>query len=279
MPRPTAVLAVAALMAACGAAQAGSAGSAAADAPTASAARSPLPDTVPPAPPAAPSAAPTAAAGPALSVSAADESPDCRRVKCVALTFDDGPGRHTGTLLRHLAKHDARATFFVVGRNAAADPGAVRRTAEAGHEIGNHSWSHRDLTRLSDSGIRADLARADRAIEKATGAAPELFRPPYGALDAGVRKQAGRPVVLWSVDTLDWRYRDSATVARRAVKGAKPGAVILFHDIHPTTVKAIPEVLKSLSKRGYHFVTVSGLFRGKPPKLVHSGAPRAAGSR
>ncbi|MBG0817839.1 polysaccharide deacetylase family protein [Planomonospora sp. ID82291] len=193
---------------------------------------------------------------------------------CVALTFDDGPGRHTGTLLRHLAEYRARATFYVVGRNVAEHPGAVRRMVEAGHEIGNHTWSHPDLTRLPAAAIRTQLARTDRAVEKAAGVTPATVRPPYGAHDAAVRRRIGRPVVLWSVDTEDWRHRDRSAVARRAVRAVDPGDVILFHDIHPTTVKAIPQVLKRLSARGYRFVTVTELFGGKPPRLAYRGPRR-----
>ncbi|GIH81362.1 polysaccharide deacetylase family protein [Planobispora longispora] len=203
------------------------------------------------------------------------KSVNCRKVKCVALTFDDGPGEHTDELLNHLAKYNARATFYVVGQNVAASPDIVRRTAEAGHEIGSHSWSHRDLTTLSAADLRADLDRTEKAIEDATGVAPKTMRPPYGAFNETVRKTSPLPVVLWSVDTEDWRYRDSARVVRKA-KSVSPGGIVLFHDIHPTTVNAIPQVLESLSKRGYHFVTVSQLFGGKPPKVVYSGAPEAA---
>ncbi|MFC6580360.1 polysaccharide deacetylase family protein [Planomonospora parontospora] len=228
--------------------------------------------------PAVPAQKPAAPAAPAQEP-AAQASADCRRIKCVALTFDDGPGRYTGTLLRHLAAYRARATFYVVGRNVAENPGVVRRAVEAGHEIGNHTWSHHDLTRLPAAAIRADLARTDRAVERAAGVTPETVRPPYGAHNTAVRRQTKRPVVLWSVDTEDWRHRDSSAVARRAIKGAAPGAVILFHDIHPTTVKAIPKVLKSLSARGYRFVTVSELFGGKPPRLAYGGRRDAPGSR
>ncbi|MFI7439355.1 polysaccharide deacetylase family protein [Nonomuraea indica] len=197
--------------------------------------------------------------------------PDCRRVKCVALTFDDGPGPYTATLLRHLAARKARATFFVVGQNVVAHPDLVRRAAAAGHEIGGHSWSHRDLTTLRAASIRADLARTAKAVKAATGVAPTIMRPPYGAQNAYVRKHAKQPMIMWSVDTLDWRYRSSARVARVAVKNARPGGIILFHDIHPTTVKAIPRVLKKLSARGYHFVTVSELLGTAPGKLVYRG--------
>ncbi|MGW0807327.1 polysaccharide deacetylase family protein [Nonomuraea sp. NPDC002799] len=198
---------------------------------------------------------------------------DCRRLKCVALTFDDGPGPHTDTLLRHLAARRARATFFVVGQNVTAHPGVLRRTVAAGHEIGNHTWSHPDLTRLSGAGVRSQLARTDRAVKAATGIVPSLIRPPYGALNTFVRARTSRPMVMWSVDTLDWRFHDSAKVARKVAKTVRPGSIILFHDIHPTTVRAIPRVLKTLSARGYTFVTVSRLFGGHPPRLAFSGAP------
>ncbi|MFI7228072.1 polysaccharide deacetylase family protein [Nonomuraea angiospora] len=198
---------------------------------------------------------------------------DCRHVKCVALTFDDGPGPYTDTLLAYLAAYHARATFFVVGGNVVTYPRVLRRTVAAGHEIGNHTWSHPDLTRLSPARVRSQLGRTDQAIRAVTGVVPRLVRPPYGALNATVRRQTGRPMVLWSVDTLDWRYRSSATVARRALRAVRPGSVILFHDIHPTTVRAIPRVLRKLAGRGYRFVTVSELFGGRPPRLVFNAAP------
>ncbi|MFF4616996.1 polysaccharide deacetylase family protein [Nonomuraea jabiensis] len=198
---------------------------------------------------------------------------DCHRVKCVALTFDDGPGPYTDTLLAYLAAYHAHATFFVVGSNVVAYPGVLHRTVAAGHEIGNHTWSHPDLTRLSPARVRSQLGRTDQAIRAVTGVVPRLVRPPYGAFNGTVRRQTGRPLVLWSVDTLDWRYRSSATVARRALRSVRPGSVILFHDIHPTTVRAIPRVLRKLAGRGYRFVTVSELFGGHPPRLVFNAAP------
>ncbi|GAA3141462.1 hypothetical protein GCM10020001_075330 [Nonomuraea salmonea] len=205
-----------------------------------------------------------------VKVAARARPVDCRRAKCVALTFDDGPGAYTDALLRHLAAYRAKATFFVVGQNVAANPGIVRRTYAAGHEIGSHTWSHPDLTKLPAAGVRAQLARTDRVVKAAIGVVPRLVRPPYGAVNAAVSRLTGRPMVLWSVDTLDWRHRDSAKVARKAVRSVRPGSVILFHDIHPSTVRAMPRILKALSKRGYRFVTVTRLFNGHPPRTVYS---------
>ncbi|MDP4507075.1 polysaccharide deacetylase family protein [Nonomuraea turcica] len=197
---------------------------------------------------------------------------DCRRVKCVALTFDDGPGPYTDALLRRLKAHRARATFFVVGQNVTAYPAILRRTVAAGHEIGGHTWSHANLTRLPAAAVRAEFARTDQAIKAATGLVPRLIRPPYGALNASVRMQSTRPMVMWSVDTLDWLHRDSARVTKKALKAVRPGSIVLFHDIHPTTVRAMPGILKTLSARGYTFVTVSQLFGGNPPPVAYSGA-------
>ena len=259
--------------------------------PTPSATPSATPSSVPSATPSAtpsssagatPRPTPSSGAGAAVvaRVEAGREKPvnrpagqpvDCRRVKCVALTFDDGPGPYTDTLLRHLAAHQAPATFFVVGQNVAAYPSVLRRTAAAGHEIGNHTWSHQDLTKLSAAAVRTELARTDEAVRAAVGFVPALVRPPYGAFDNTLRVRIKRPLVLWSVDTLDWLHRDSARVARVAIRSARPGGIILFHDIHPTTVKAIPRVLKALSRKGYTFVTVSQLFDGRPPRLVYEG--------
>ncbi|MEV0200930.1 polysaccharide deacetylase family protein [Nonomuraea sp. NPDC050691] len=215
-----------------------------------------------------PSAPPTAESAPAV---------DCHRAKCVALTFDDGPGPWTQALLAHLARFHARATFFVVGQNAALSPDVVRQAAEAGHELGNHSWSHRDLTRLTAAQVRDDLRRTDEAIRKAAGVTPSVVRPPYGAVNAVVRAQTPHPLVMWNVDTLDWKYRDAARVTRAALSAAKPGAIILFHDIHPTTVAAIPRVLRGLSARGYHFVTVTQALGGEIPRsgTVFSGVAPA----
>ncbi|MBC9728942.1 polysaccharide deacetylase family protein [Streptomyces sp. TRM68367] len=185
---------------------------------------------------------------------------DCSRAKCIALTFDDGPAvKETAQLLTYLARYRARATFFVVGQNVAAHPDLVRAEARAGCEVGNHSWNHPDLTRLTPAQIRSQLDRTSAAIKAATGRAPTLFRPPYGAVNGTVKAATGLSPVLWDVDTEDWKYRDSAKVARSVIDKAKPNDVVLMHDIHATSVGAVPQILRTLGARGYHFVTVSHL--------------------
>ncbi|MFI6516232.1 polysaccharide deacetylase family protein [Spirillospora sp. NPDC050679] len=191
---------------------------------------------------------------------------DCAKAKCVALTFDDGPMGPTAELLDVLAAHRARATFFLVGRNVAARPDLVRRELAAGHELGNHGYTHADLGRSPAAKVEAELTRTQQAIEQAAGVTPGLMRPPYGSTDrtvARIAKRMGLAQVMWSVDPLDWSARDSATVERRVVKGARPGRILLMHDIHPSTVAAVPGILRRLAAKGYVFVTVSELY-GRP---------------
>ncbi|MFJ9741988.1 polysaccharide deacetylase family protein [Streptomyces sp. NPDC101166] len=204
----------------------------------------------------------TSTPGPAAPTHTAsgDDDTDCKKVTCIALTFDDGPSvPETAALLDHLARYKARATFFTVGQNVAAHPDLVRAEARAGHEVGNHSWNHPDLTKLTPEQIASQLNRTSAAIKAATGREPTLFRPPYGAVDSTVRSATSLSPVLWDVDTEDWRYPDAAKVARIVIGKAQRNSVVLMHDIHPTSVAAVPQILRTLTARGYHFVTVSHL--------------------
>ncbi len=189
-------------------------------------------------------------------------SVDCAAARCVALTFDDGPGRQTDRLLSILAEYGARATFFAVGANAEAQPALLRRIADAGHLIANHSWSHRDLATLDIRKISDELSRTQMTIGT-VGPAPALLRAPYGGLTAQVVTAARAlklSIVGWSVDTADARDSNPAAVARRTIDGARPGSVILMHDGGPATLKALPKTLKALAARGYSFVTVPELY-------------------
>ncbi|SDK16445.1 polysaccharide deacetylase family protein [Nonomuraea jiangxiensis] len=193
---------------------------------------------------------------------------DCARVKCVALTFDDGPGRYTGKLLDLLRKRDVRATFFVVGQMVAEDRGGriTRRIADEGHELGNHSWSHPSLPGLSHEQLEHQLRRTESIVLRLTGIRMRMMRPPYGATDEKVAAEArreGLAQIMWNVDTLDWRDRVASVVAKRAGR-ATPGSIVLLHDIHASTVDAVPEILDTLGKKGFTFVTVSELYGRRP---------------
>ncbi|MBD9701233.1 polysaccharide deacetylase family protein [Streptomyces caniscabiei] len=208
----------------------------------------------------------TTLVGTATSASAAPQAVDCRKVKCVALTFDDGPVKDTQRLLGLLNDRNVRATFYAVGTNVQKNPATTRAASQAGHQIGNHSWDHANLTKLSAAKVKSQLSRTDTAIKQATGKKPTTFRAPYGAHNATVRSAAGRPLVHWSVDTLDWKYKDSARLVKYVNAETRPGDIILMHDIHRTTVDAVPGIIKALTARGFHFVTVDQLFA--PTKLA-----------
>jgi peptidoglycan/xylan/chitin deacetylase (PgdA/CDA1 family) len=188
---------------------------------------------------------------------------DCSRIKCVALTFDDGPGKYTARLLDILAAHNARATFFVIGRNITreARPHLVRMVAE-GHEIGNHTWSHPDLTRLSPAKLAEEMAKTNRLVKAYTGTEPHTLRPPYGTTNARVAKEAkrqGLAQILWTIDTNDWQERKTDVVVKR-VTAAKPGAIVLLHETAATTVAGVPKMLEYFNRQGYTYVTISELF-------------------
>jgi peptidoglycan/xylan/chitin deacetylase (PgdA/CDA1 family) len=227
--------------------------------------------TIPPAgPKTAPTTSPDASSNRVGSV-------DCARAKCVALTFDDGPGPYTGKLLDLLAAGNARATFFTVGSNAAAQPGLLRRMSAEGHLVGNHTWSHRDLSKQATSKIADSFGRAEDAVNAAIGQTPKLARPPYGAMNQDVRdvaKQLGLSLVTWDVDAMDQPDGTVKEITERTVGKAHPGAIVLLHDTHPETVDAIPGILKELRGKGYAFVTVPELYgsaRMRAGRLYESG--------
>jgi peptidoglycan/xylan/chitin deacetylase (PgdA/CDA1 family) len=188
---------------------------------------------------------------------------DCLHLKCIALTFDDGPGEGTEKLLEVLARTGVRATFFVLGRNVKADPGPTIRAAWDGHEIGVHTWDHRSLMGRGTEDIATDLLRTSDEITRTTGVRPTLVRPPYGDIDAATAARITKPVVLWSVDPDDWRDHDPALITQRIVDHAAPGSIVLMHDVYKETEQAVPAVIEHYQRRGYTFVTVSELYAGR----------------
>jgi len=182
----------------------------------------------------------------------------------IAMTFDDGPhATNTAKLLDMAAKRHIKLTFFVLGECIEQNPEVLRREVSEGHEIGNHSWSHPNLAKLSDEGVRNQLQRTEDIIVKTTGIRPKLMRPPYGELTKRqrqwVNRDFGYKIILWDVDPLDWKRPGSSVVAQRIIAGARPGSIILSHDIHPPTIAAMPQVFDALLAKGFKFVTVSEL--------------------
>lgn len=199
----------------------------------------------------------------------------------IAMTFDDGPSATlTPKLLDLLAARKIKATFFVVGQCAAEFPAIVARAAREGHEIANHSWSHPDLSRMSDESVRRELQKTDDAIKSATGVRPTLMRPPYGSLNARqkawIHESFGYRVIIWDVDPLDWKRPGASVVTSRIVNATRPGSIILSHDIHPPTIAAMPATFEQLQAKGFKFVTVSELLamaRPAPPKPAATPRP------
>lgn len=204
----------------------------------------------------------------------------------IAITFDDGPSPElTPKLLDMLKERGIHATFYVVGTNAAAYPDILRRMVAEGHEIGNHSWSHPALTKVGAGGVQSQMEKTNAAIFAAVGANPKTMRPPYGATNATITKRLneefGMKVIIWSVDPLDWKYRNADRVANTIISQTHPGAIILAHDIHPTTVAAMPRTFDALLAKGYKFVTVSELIKmdeASAPKAQPSPTPSASPS-
>jgi peptidoglycan/xylan/chitin deacetylase (PgdA/CDA1 family) len=192
--------------------------------------------------------------------------PDCARLKCVALTMDDGPVPQTASVLALLRREQVHATFFLIGRNAELHPEIVRRMLADGNAVGNHSWTHPEFWRMSKKAIRRELARTDAVIKKATGERPTLVRPPYGEVNAKVRKVAkdrGDALILWDVDPLDWKDHKAKTVVKRVLAHARRGSIILTHDVWPSTRHAYKAIIRGLKARGFTLVTVPELLAGK----------------
>jgi peptidoglycan/xylan/chitin deacetylase (PgdA/CDA1 family) len=188
----------------------------------------------------------------------------------IALTFDDGPhATLTPKLLDLLAAHHMRATFFVVGQNAADHPDILRRAVREGHEIGNHSWSHPNLGRMSDEAVRRELQKTDDAIFAAIGKHPTLLRPPYGSITARQKRwihdDFGYRIITWDVDPLDWKRPGPSVVTNRILKETRPGSIVLAHDIHPPTIEAMPATFDQLDRKGFKSVTVSELLAMATP--------------
>ncbi len=186
----------------------------------------------------------------------------------VAMTFDDGPHpQNTTRLLDILRARNIKATFYVIGRSVDLYPQVVRRTVAEGHEIGNHSHTHRLLSKLGDSELRQEMSRCRDAVVRAAGVQPRTMRPPYGGLLQRQREivhsEFGYPVIMWSVDPLDWKNRNSGLITSRILAGASSGGIVLAHDLHATTVDAMPVTLDGLLRRGFKFVTVSQLLAMK----------------
>lgn len=218
------------------------------------------------------------------------EGIDPLKDKVVALTFDDGPHPElTPKLLDILKENDAIATFFVLGNRVEKHPEILVRMLEEGNEIGNHSYDHTDLKKLSvDRIVSEQYGKTNDIIEEAVGKRALIDRPPYGSMTEEIAQQLGREQIMWAVDPEDWKpeYKNANSIYDNVINGTNTGikvtdgAVVLSHDIHKPTIDAYDKIIKELKNQGYKFVTVTQMIqiaelRGKEIKFMFNGAPIA----
>lgn len=217
----------------------------------ASATAAPTPSPVPPPPPPPP-----------------QPGVNCAVQKCIALTFDDGPGAYTAQVQAMLDAHGAKATFFVLGNSVAAHPDTVKNLAADGMAIAMHTCNHPQLTALSPQGQQQEVACSAASL-RAVGIEPTLLRPPYGSHNT-TTDALGYPIILWNVDSEDWKNRNAQVTTQRVLAGAHPGAIVLMHDIQTATVQALPGILASLQAQGYAFATIAELIPSAHPGGVYT---------
>ena len=180
--------------------------------------------------------------------------------KVVALTFDDGPNpTTTNQALDTLSKYGIKATFFVLGKNVSGNEEILKRMKADGHVIGNHSWSHPVLSKLSLDDAKKQITDTEDALTKVLGSSSKLMRPPYGAITDDIRNSLDLSFIMWNVDSLDWKSKNEAAILTEIQREVKNGSIILMHDIHAETVNALPKVIDYLKGQGYDFVTIPDL--------------------
>ncbi len=177
----------------------------------------------------------------------------------VALTFDDGPSKYTDEILELLKKYNINATFFVLGNKVKHYSETIKKTLELGNEIGNHSYNHKQLTKLSIIELQEQINKTQDIIKEITGYTPKLLRPTYGEINNTIRENTNLKIVLWNVDSLDWKKKNSNDIASSVIKNTKNGSIILMHDTKKRTIEALEIIIPKLLEKEYQFVTISEL--------------------
>ncbi|MDT2818020.1 polysaccharide deacetylase family protein [Vagococcus lutrae] len=190
--------------------------------------------------------------------------------KSVALTFDDGPNDSTTLkILNTLKNENVPATFFMLGTQAERYPNVVKKIADEGHELANHSYNHPDLTTLPAEQVREQIINTQVAIYEASGVLPKYVRPPYGSVNYETAVAIGKPIMNWSVDSLDWKAKDKKKIIEDVKTSTHNQGIILMHDIHEQSAEALPDIITELKKQGYQFKTVSELVNQSEPLTVY----------
>lgn len=188
----------------------------------------------------------------------------------IALTFDDGPNpEYTKKILDVLQENYSHATFFVLGNNAESYPDVLKTISDQGSEIGNHTYSHKKLSTLSTEDVTNEIQKVNQAVVNATGNEATLIRPPYGDYNDAVMSVLDKPVVLWDLDTEDWKSRNAQTIAQAVLDHVKDGDIVLMHDIYESTAEAVALMVPQLKEKGYQIVTIHEMaqLRGKQLEL------------
>lgn len=207
---------------------------------------------------------------PVTTPTAAQKPPQSDGRKLVALTFDDGPGPYTAKLLDAMKQRGVRATFFVLGSRVNSYPDVIRRMEAEGHVVGNHSTNHKNLKYLSTAQMASEVETCSKRVEALAGHGTTVLRCPGGNYNAAVKsyaKNAGLPIIQWSVDTRDWESRNVSKILSTAFQtgayGIRDGAIVLMHDIYPTSVEAAIQIMDRLQAQGYVLVTVPELINAR----------------
>lgn len=190
-----------------------------------------------------------------------------RNKPMVALTFDDGPNANTSRVLDILEKYNVKATFFVLGTNIEGYEDTILRMKELGMEIGNHMYSHKLMTRLTEEEITLEIKKVDDLVFDIINRYPSLIRPSYGTSNKRMLKIIDRPVIIWDIDTLDWKYHNSTRISNKILDKVSDGDIVLMHDIYSATANSLEITIPKLLDKGYQLVTVSELFYLKEKEL------------
>lgn len=190
--------------------------------------------------------------------------------KLIALTFDDGPSNNTKYFIKELQKRDALVTFFVVGNRVKKYEDVLKEAYLMGNQIGSHTYSHKNLLYLNEEEITKEIEKTNEAIYNVIGTKPTIIRVPYGNINKKIRSISNMNHILWNVDTLDWKYKNSNRVYKEIIKHAEDGNIILLHDIFKTSVNGVLKAIDELKKKGYEFVTIDEMVYLKNIKLDKS---------
>lgn len=187
--------------------------------------------------------------------------------KLIALTFDDGPNHNTTKVLNILKKYNIKATFFILGCNIKGNEKIIEKMENLNMEIGNHMYSHKLLNKLTNEEIIEEYTKVDNLIFEITQKYPTVIRPSYGSYNNRIKKIINRPIIIWNIDTQDWKYHNSEKIYKKVIKTASDGDIILMHDIYNATANSLELIIPKLLKENYKFVTITELLTKKEIKI------------